>query len=66
MEKPITLTISELKNDISKLVNESKLPVFILDNIFREFYSEVHMLSLQQEQAEKVEYEKYLAENMKE
>ena len=25
MEKPITLTISELKNDISKLVNESKL-----------------------------------------
>lgn len=62
MEKPITLIISETKDKIVTIVNESKLPMFVLDNIFKDFYTDIHTLSIQQEQAEKIEYEKYIAQ----
>ena len=65
MEKPITLVISETKNNIANIVNESKLPMFILDGIFRDLYTEIHTIAIQQEQMERSNYEKSLAEETK-
>ena len=48
MEKPITLQIEQFKQDLVHLVNESGIPVFLLDYILKDFYNEIHMLNRNQ------------------
>lgn len=58
MEKPITLQIEEFKKNIATIVNDSNLPPFILDYIFKDLYSEIHMLNQNQLTKDMQEYEK--------
>lgn len=57
MEKPITLIIEELKTNIASTINNSNLPIFVIDNIFKDFYSEIHSMYLQQLESDKKQYE---------
>lgn len=66
MEKPITLQTEELKENIVKIINESKLPPILLDYIMKDLYNEIHILSCNQLIKDKQSYEKSLNENQKE
>jgi hypothetical protein len=41
MEKPIDLLIVETKSNIAKVANESRLPLSILELIFKDLYTQV-------------------------
>ena len=56
MKKPITLQIEEFKKTISESIQSSNLPVFLLDYIFRDFYSEIHLLNQSQSEQDKISY----------
>ncbi len=56
MEKPITLQIEEFRKTIAETIQSSNLPIFLLDYLFRDFYSEIHLLNQNQIQQDKVSY----------
>ena len=60
MEKPITLQIEEFKKTIAESIQSSNLPAFLLDYIFRDFYSEIHLLNQSQSEQDKISYESSL------
>lgn len=62
MEKPITLIIHETKQNIAAAVSQSNLPLFILESIFKDFYTEIYSLAKQQEEKEKSDYQKSLSD----
>lgn len=41
MEKPVTIQIDELKKDLVEIFNSSNLPVFILEFILKDIYTEI-------------------------
>lgn len=57
MNKPLTLHIEDVKNELVKVINNSNLHPFILDAIVGNIYNEVHMMYMQQMQQERKEYE---------
>lgn len=63
MNKPTTLLIEEFKQNISKLINESGLPAFVLEYIIKDLYSEISDLSVKIAQNEKTEYIQSLKED---
>lgn len=65
MEKPINLKAVELENDIVKLINDSKLPAFILKPIVERVYNQINQLEQLQLEDSKVEYEKSLKKEAK-
>lgn len=48
MEKPFTLQTEELKENLIKIINESKLPPVLLEYIMKDLYNEIHILSCNQ------------------
>lgn len=63
IQKPIIVQIQELKNGILTLIQESKLPIFIVEPIIKEFAQEAN-LALQQYSATQInEYNKQLSES---
>ena len=62
MEKPITLKIEELKQDVINTINESGLPVFLLDYVLKGLYDELHILNQSQLTQDRESYEKALEE----
>ena len=42
MEKPISMRITEAREQLINICNESKLPICILDMLVREVYCDVH------------------------
>ena len=50
MEKPMSLVVKETKEEIVNIINEKKLPAFILEPIVKEVYEAVL-------QAKEVEYQ---------
>jgi len=62
MNKPITMQIKEFKEKIVQDINMSNLPPFVLENMFRDLYNEIHMLAIEQEKKEQQEYEQFLIE----
>lgn len=56
-EKPITLKIEDLKQNIAATLNESGLPIFLLDYIIKDLYDEIHILSQNQIIKDKESYE---------
>lgn len=65
MNKPITMQIKELKTQIIKDINESELPAFIIETMFRDLYNEIRLLAIEQEKREEQEYEHFLIEKDK-
>lgn len=66
IQKPIMVQIQEFKNGISTLVQESKLPIFIVEPILREFAQEANLALQQYSNAQIKEYNKQLLESYKE
>ena len=58
MEKPTIMVVSDVKENIIKIVNDSKLPPFILRPIFQELYNQ--MVELERDEL-KMEKEQYMA-----
>lgn len=63
IQKPIVVQIQEFKNGISTLVQESKLPIFIVEPILREFAQEANLALQQYTNVQVSEYEKQLEES---
>ena len=66
IQKPIVIQIQEFKNAISTLVQESKLPIFIVEPILREFAQEANLALQQYSNSQIKEYNKQLSESQKE
>lgn len=56
MEKPVTMRINELKNSISKCVNESCLPAFLVEYVLSEITRNVSDFSKKQAAEERKMY----------
>ena len=56
MEKPITLKIKETKQNLVKVLNESELPLFILEPILKDIYMETKAENLKQAQTDEYLY----------
>lgn len=65
-EKPITLKVEELKENIAATLNESGLPIFLLDYIIKDLYNEIHILSENQLLKDKQSYAKSQEESEQE
>ena len=66
IQKPIMVQIQEFKNGVSTLIQESKLPIFIVEPIIREFAQEANLALQQYSNAQIKEYNKQLLESQKE
>lgn len=66
IQKPIMVQIQEFKNGVSTLIQESKLPIFIVEPIIKEFAQEANLALQQYSNAQIKEYNKQLAESQKE
>ncbi len=66
INKPILLRREEFTNNIIRLINDSELPVFIVEYILKDILTEVHSVTQQQFESEKATYEKQINELSKE
>ena len=62
MEKPISLKIKDFKNDAVSLVNNSGLPLFIVEPILKDVLSAVQAKLEQEYLQDKAKYENSLKE----
>ena len=63
IQKPIMVQIQEFKKDLSNLIQASKLPIFILEPIMKEFAQEANVALQQYTKSQVTEYEKQLSES---
>lgn len=66
MDKPISLKIKDFKNDAVSLVNNSGLPLFVIEPILKDVLSAVQTKLEQEYLQDKAIYEKSLKEGEKE
>ena len=57
MDKPITLQIEQFKQELIRLVNESGIPIFLLDYILKDLSNEIHILSKDQLKKDETAYQ---------
>lgn len=62
INKPITLVKEEFSQNLISLINESKLPLFIIEPILKEILSEVQINVKRQLEMDRAEYNKALEE----
>ena len=60
IEKPITIIRQEFIDNISNDINNSNLPLFIIEPILKDVYLEIKTLSQKQYEIDKEEYESKL------
>lgn len=56
-EKPVTVVRQEFIDGLVNYVNNSNLPLFVIEPILRDVYIEVKAMSQKQYETEKAEYE---------
>lgn len=56
MEKPITMRIEETKESLVAVINESRLPAWLMRDVLRDIYEQVNRLAIQQAEQEKKAY----------
>lgn len=61
MNKPITVTIEETGQKITKVLVDSELPAWVLRDIVKDIYEQLVSLAAAQAQKEKEEWEAHLA-----
>ena len=66
IQKPIMVQIQDFKKDLSTLIQDSKLPIFIVEPILREFAQEANLALQQYSNAQIKEYNKQLSESQNE
>ena len=63
MNKPISVVYEETKTAVADILNNSKLPPFIIQNILKDFLTEVTMLAKQQYEHDLKEYNESKSES---
>lgn len=63
MNKPISVVHEETKQAVANILNDSKLPPFIIQNILKDFLTEVTMLAKQQYEQDLKQYNESLTES---
>lgn len=62
-QKPISLIISDFKKNIIDTINNSGLPLSIVEFIMKDLYSEIHIAAEQQSMKEKEAWENAVKDN---
>ncbi len=62
MDKPLLLVREDFIKNMTNLINNSKLPVIILEPILQDFLNQTKYTIKQQYDAEKEEYEKSISD----
>lgn len=62
MDKPLLLVREDFIKNMTNLINNSKLPVIILESILQDFLNQTKYAIKQQYDAEKEEYEKSISD----
>jgi hypothetical protein len=65
INKPLPLIVNELNQAIVNIINNSRLPMTIIEMEMRSLYNEVSQKAREEYERAKVEYEKALAEQIK-
>ena len=60
IDKPLSVVITECKDNIINALNSSKLPPIIMEYLMKELFEEVHQLAVKQYTDEKNDYESKL------
>ncbi len=66
MEKPITLIISETKNEIVNAINQSNLPLFVIEPMIKGLYEEISFALKTQADKDLLSYKAALEQELKE
>lgn len=64
--KPISLVMDELKGNIVNVINDSKLPICIVEPILKDIYEQISSLAKVQLEQDKKEYSEAQKEEAKE
>lgn len=62
MDKPVSMLIDEFNKKIVEAISSSKLPVSVIEPIFRNYYDQLRALAEQQLAHDMQEYEKGVEE----
>lgn len=65
MNKPITIAYEEFKQQLADLINNSGLPIFMIEPILQNYLSEIRTLIKRQYEMDKSSYEASLVEDSK-
>ena len=65
VNKPVNLMLEETKEKLSKIINESGLPAFIVELIIRDIYNQVSFLKQKELEKSKKDYEESLKKEEK-
>lgn len=44
MEKPFTIKVQEIEQEIIKIINKSELPAYVLKTMFQNIYNQIEMI----------------------
>lgn len=61
IEKPMSVAKEELNQTIVNVINNSGLPLFVIESMLKELLMEVSVVAKQQMEEEKAQYEQMLA-----
>ena len=64
MEKPFSLKVNDFKNDTVNLVNNSGLPLFVVETILKDLLAAVQTKANQDYLQDKAQYENSLKERL--
>ena len=63
MNKPITVAYEEFKLELASLINNSGMPMFLIESILQNYLGEVRAVAQKQYENDKKQYEASLQEN---
>lgn len=66
MNKPANLIVEETRENLSKVINESGLPPFLIEPIIRDIYNQISFLKQKELEKSKKDYQESLKEEEKE
>ena len=66
MNKPADLIVEETKEELTKIINKSGLPPFLLEPLIKDIYNQISFLKQQELEKSKKDYEESLKEEKKE
>lgn len=58
--KPMSVARADLINTLTRAINESLLPPFVVEAILKDLYADVHLASVKQLEIDRQEFEKSL------
>lgn len=60
IRKPVTVACEDFRNQLTDLINNSQLPLFVLQPILKEMFSTIDSMLVQQTANDRAEYERLL------